>query len=210
MCSLLRIPCKQVEVKDCSYMIVAAASQRIVLTEQASNSPVATYLLRKRADTIVLFAVCTADPEKFWSAALVGAGEIGPRVTSSKIVLTMRQSTERATLTSARAATSTFQQKAENKHLAGACGLLLAIPDEITPGFAHVVGIMLDDATGWWDFSGISSFPHLSILVQLYTHLVLPSSALKTSLLRVALSPTSRNDIYLAKRQAPRQTRSPP
>ncbi|KAJ8883887.1 hypothetical protein PR048_015742 [Dryococelus australis] len=60
-----------------------------------------------------------------------------------------------------------------------------SIPDEVTSGFSHV-GIVQDDASGRWVLSLISHFPHSCIPALLHTHLVLPSRAFKTSVLRAA------------------------
>ncbi|KAJ8886184.1 hypothetical protein PR048_012393 [Dryococelus australis] len=60
-----------------------------------------------------------------------------------------------------------------------------SIPGRVTSGFSHV-GIVLDDAAGWRDFSGISRFPRTSIPAPLNIHLASPTSDLKTSLLRAA------------------------
>ncbi|KAJ8887757.1 hypothetical protein PR048_013975 [Dryococelus australis] len=60
-----------------------------------------------------------------------------------------------------------------------------SIPGRVTPGFPQV-GILPDDAVGWWVFSGISRFPHPCILALLHFHLISRSSALKTSMLRSA------------------------
>ncbi|KAJ8872494.1 hypothetical protein PR048_026100 [Dryococelus australis] len=54
-------------------------------------------------------------------------------------------------------------------------------PRWVHSGFLHV-GIVPDDAAaGWWVFSGISHFPHPSILALFHIHLTLPS-ALKTTI----------------------------
>ncbi|KAJ8875999.1 hypothetical protein PR048_023907 [Dryococelus australis] len=49
-------------------------------------------------------------------------------------------------------------------------GELSPSPSWITPGFSHV-GIVLDDAAGRRDFSGISCFPYRFIQALLHTHL---------------------------------------
>ncbi|KAJ8880638.1 hypothetical protein PR048_017108 [Dryococelus australis] len=55
-----------------------------------------------------------------------------------------------------------------------------SIPSRDTTGFSQV-GIVPDDAAGQWVFSRISHFPRPCIRVLLYSHLITPSSALKTS-----------------------------
>ncbi|KAJ8883952.1 hypothetical protein PR048_015808 [Dryococelus australis] len=57
-----------------------------------------------------------------------------------------------------------------------------SIPGGVAPGSSH----LLDDAAGRRVFSGISRFPRPDIPALLHTHLTSPSSALKTSLLRVS------------------------
>ncbi|KAJ8877618.1 hypothetical protein PR048_022073 [Dryococelus australis] len=59
------------------------------------------------------------------------------------------------------------------------------IPGRVTPGFSQV-GIVPDDASGQRVFSGTSHFPRPRIPALLHSHLISPSSALKTSLLRAA------------------------
>ncbi|KAJ8879128.1 hypothetical protein PR048_019734 [Dryococelus australis] len=54
------------------------------------------------------------------------------------------------------------------------------LPSVVAPGFSHE-GIVPDDATGWWLFSGISRLPHNYIPALLHPHLISPSLALKTS-----------------------------
>ncbi|KAJ8880013.1 hypothetical protein PR048_020635 [Dryococelus australis] len=51
------------------------------------------------------------------------------------------------------------------------------------PEFSHV-GIAQDDSSGWQGFLGDLPFPHPCIPALLHSHLISPSSALKTSLLR--------------------------
>ncbi|KAJ8882164.1 hypothetical protein PR048_018652 [Dryococelus australis] len=60
---------------------------------------------------------------------------------------------------------------------------LRTISDQVTTRFSQV-GIVLEDATGWWVFSGISRFPRLRIPLLLHSHLISTSSALRTSLLK--------------------------
>ncbi|KAJ8881458.1 hypothetical protein PR048_017939 [Dryococelus australis] len=55
-----------------------------------------------------------------------------------------------------------------------------SIPGRVTPAFSHV-GIVPDDAAGRWVFWGISRFPCPFIPALFHTHLLSPSSALKTS-----------------------------
>ncbi|KAJ8897805.1 hypothetical protein PR048_003155 [Dryococelus australis] len=57
--------------------------------------------------------------------------------------------------------------------------------DGVAPGIPHV-GIVPDDATVRWIFSGISRSPRPCILALLHTRLDSPSSTLKTSMLRAA------------------------
>ncbi|KAJ8895353.1 hypothetical protein PR048_000685 [Dryococelus australis] len=64
-------------------------------------------------------------------------------------------------------------------------GELGSIPVRVIPGFSHV-GIMPDDAAGRRVFSGISRFLRPFVPALLHTHLISPSSVLKTSLLRAA------------------------
>ncbi|KAJ8866764.1 hypothetical protein PR048_032625 [Dryococelus australis] len=56
-----------------------------------------------------------------------------------------------------------------------------SILSRVTPGFSQV-GIVSDYAVGRRVFSEISRFPHTGIPALLYSHLISPSSALKTSL----------------------------
>ncbi|KAJ8869822.1 hypothetical protein PR048_028831 [Dryococelus australis] len=63
--------------------------------------------------------------------------------------------------------------------LASHQGELGSIPGGVVPGFSHM-RIVLDDAAGRRFFSGISRFPSPCIPELLYTHLISPSSALKT------------------------------
>ncbi|KAJ8870801.1 hypothetical protein PR048_027100 [Dryococelus australis] len=60
-----------------------------------------------------------------------------------------------------------------------------SIPGEAAPEFSHV-GIVQDDAAGWWVFSGLFRFPTLSFRRSSIPHLASPSSALKTSMIRTA------------------------
>ncbi|KAJ8869240.1 hypothetical protein PR048_030812 [Dryococelus australis] len=60
-----------------------------------------------------------------------------------------------------------------------------SIPCGVAPRFSHV-GIVPDDGAGRRVFSGISHFPRPCIPAVLLTHLISPSSALKTSVLRSA------------------------
>ncbi|KAJ8883889.1 hypothetical protein PR048_015744, partial [Dryococelus australis] len=69
------------------------------------------------------------------------------------------------------------------KLLASRIGELGSIPCGVAPGFPQL-GIMLNEATGRWAFSGISRFLRPFIPAQLHTHLTSPSSALKTSISR--------------------------
>ncbi|KAJ8867720.1 hypothetical protein PR048_031523 [Dryococelus australis] len=66
-----------------------------------------------------------------------------------------------------------------------------SVSGPLTPDFCKWESCR-DDAAGRRVFSGISRFPHPFISALLHTHLTLPSSALKTSLLRAAqISPLS-------------------
>ncbi|KAJ8896826.1 hypothetical protein PR048_002172 [Dryococelus australis] len=58
-----------------------------------------------------------------------------------------------------------------------------SIPCRATPRFLQV-GIVPGDDSDRWVFTGISSFPHPFIPALIHSHLMSPSSALKTSLLR--------------------------
>ncbi|KAJ8879747.1 hypothetical protein PR048_020355 [Dryococelus australis] len=60
-----------------------------------------------------------------------------------------------------------------------------SVPGRTTPGFSQV-GIVSDDAVGRRVFLGIPRIPHPCIPAQLHSHHILPSTALKTSLLRAA------------------------
>ncbi|KAJ8874578.1 hypothetical protein PR048_025444 [Dryococelus australis] len=60
-----------------------------------------------------------------------------------------------------------------------------SILGRVTPGFSHV-GMVPDDASGRQVFSRFSRSPRSCIPALLHTHLISPSSALKTSLLRAA------------------------
>ncbi|KAJ8888164.1 hypothetical protein PR048_007651 [Dryococelus australis] len=55
-----------------------------------------------------------------------------------------------------------------------------SIHDGVTPGFSNV-GIVPDEVTGRWVFSGISRFPGPCIPATLHAHLISPTSAPKTS-----------------------------
>ncbi|KAJ8884522.1 hypothetical protein PR048_016379 [Dryococelus australis] len=54
-----------------------------------------------------------------------------------------------------------------------------SIPGAVAPRFSHM-GIVSDDATAQWVFSGISRFPRPCIPAPLHTHLASPLSCLKT------------------------------
>ncbi|KAJ8889357.1 hypothetical protein PR048_008856 [Dryococelus australis] len=70
--------------------------------------------------------------------------------------------------------------------LASHLGETSSIPSSVAPGFSHV-GIVSDDASGRWVFFlGMSRFLRPYIPALLPTHLVSPSSALKTAMLRAA------------------------
>ncbi|KAJ8894970.1 hypothetical protein PR048_000278 [Dryococelus australis] len=56
-------------------------------------------------------------------------------------------------------------------------------PGRVIPRFSQVETVP-DDAAGQWVFSGICSFPLPCISALLHSHIISPSSALKTSLLR--------------------------
>ncbi|KAJ8865888.1 hypothetical protein PR048_033411 [Dryococelus australis] len=77
----------------------------------------------------------------------------------------------------------------------------LGEPGSISGGFAFGeahVGIVVDDAAGWWVFSGISRLPRPSIPALLHAHLASPSSALKISLSPLHATPHRlRAVIYL-------------
>ncbi|KAJ8873112.1 hypothetical protein PR048_026729 [Dryococelus australis] len=78
------------------------------------------------------------------------------------------------------------------------------IPNGITPGFSHV-GIMPGDATGKLVFSGICRFLHPCIPVLLYIHLVLPSSALKSSPLHCKTTPPAERVCACARKGFPQR-----
>ncbi|KAJ8898110.1 hypothetical protein PR048_003470 [Dryococelus australis] len=82
--------------------------------------------------------------------------------------------------------------------LASHTAKLGSLPRRVAPGFSQV-RIMPDDAASRRGFSGISRLPHPCILVLLHTHLVSPSSALRTSMLRaVKIFPlTSDMEVWL-------------
>ncbi|KAJ8871058.1 hypothetical protein PR048_027362 [Dryococelus australis] len=65
----------------------------------------------------------------------------------------------------------------------------VSIPEPSHSGFSHL-RIMPDNVVGQQSFSGISHFPHPSILVLLHINLAPPSSDLKTSLLRAVQVPS--------------------
>ncbi|KAJ8887444.1 hypothetical protein PR048_013659 [Dryococelus australis] len=61
----------------------------------------------------------------------------------------------------------------------------LLLLGDVVPGFLHV-GIVSDDATGRWVFSGISRLPRPFIPAMLHIHFASPTSAHKMSMLRAA------------------------
>ncbi|KAJ8891826.1 hypothetical protein PR048_004380 [Dryococelus australis] len=71
-----------------------------------------------------------------------------------------------------------------------------SISGRITPGFSQV-GIVPDDATGRWGFSGISLSPSPELL---HSRLISLTSALKTSLLRVLCTETFSVKLFARKR----------
>ncbi|KAJ8881905.1 hypothetical protein PR048_018391 [Dryococelus australis] len=66
-----------------------------------------------------------------------------------------------------------------------------SIPTGVAPGFLHE-GIILDDATGRWVFSGISHFSSSFIVALLHAHLTSSSLAFKTSMCSKLLQGTLR------------------
>ncbi|KAJ8866660.1 hypothetical protein PR048_032521 [Dryococelus australis] len=60
-----------------------------------------------------------------------------------------------------------------------------SIPSRVTPGISQV-GILPDGSAGRRVFSGISRFPRPCIPTLIHSHIISPTSALKTSLLRAA------------------------
>ncbi|KAJ8869516.1 hypothetical protein PR048_028507 [Dryococelus australis] len=88
--------------------------------------------------------------------------------------------------------------------LASDPGETCSIPGGVAPEFSHV-GIVQDDAAGRWVFSVIFPVPCSCTPALLHTHLVSPSSALKTSMLRAirrgwARNPQSRSVGFALKR----------